>query len=185
MRSVTLSKWTCRGTSLGAGCKWSWHLAPFSVNLSGSELDNLAPAYLRIQSIWGCMRYTECKTVQRHWFQFKNKMKNGKKLRQGRKEVGVFRWSMKTGGKYVTKPTTSIFLRGSFIPKLFHLQKNLWIKIYVKLWQLFVLIQRFMLFFLSGEEREVMRSSRYCLESKRRIAVNDRGLLICFHALNI
>lgn len=133
----------------------------------------------------GGMRYTECKTVQRHWFQFKNKMKNGKKLRQGRKEVGVFRWSMKTGGKYVTKPTTSIFLRGSFIPKLFHLQKNLWIKIYVKLWQLFVLIQRFMLFFLSGEEREVMRSSRYCLESKRRIAVNDRGLLICFHALNI
>lgn len=85
----------------------------------------------------------------------------------------------------MTKATKFIFFRGSLIPKLFHQQNNLWIKIYVKLSQLFVLIQHFMLFFISGEEREVMRSSRYCLESNRRIAGNGRGLLIYFHTLNI
>lgn len=85
----------------------------------------------------------------------------------------------------MTKATKFLFLRGSLIPKLFHLQKNLWIKIYVKLSQLFILIQLLILFFISGEEREVMRSSRYCVESNRRITVNDRGLLIYFLMLNI
>ena len=85
----------------------------------------------------------------------------------------------------MTKPTKFVFLRGSLIPKLFHLQKNLWIEVYVKLSQLFILIRCFMLFFVSGEEREVMRSSRYCLESNRRIAVNGSVLLIYFHLLTI
>lgn len=85
----------------------------------------------------------------------------------------------------MTKATKFVFLRGSLIPKLFHPQENLWIKIYVKLSQLFILIQHFMLFLISGEEREVLRKSRYCLESNRRITANDGGLLIYFHTLNI
>lgn len=42
------------------------------------------------------------------------------------------RWVFSDGvGKYVTESTLFIFLRGSLTPKLCHLQKNLWIKIYV------------------------------------------------------
>lgn len=85
---------------------------------------------------------------------------------------------MEIGGKYVSKYTKFVFLRGGFSPQLSHLQYNLWIKKHVKLSQLFVLIQHFMLFFISGEKREVLRSSRHCLESNRRTAVSDGGRLL-------
>lgn len=40
-------------------------------------------------------------------------------------------------------------------------------------------------FLIAGEEREVLRSSRYCLESNTGITASERGLLISFHMLNL
>lgn len=64
------------------------------------------------------------------------------KIKREEIEARKKRWVFSDGvGTYVTEPTLFIFLRGSLIPKLCHLQKNLWIKIYVTLSPLSLLIQ--------------------------------------------
>lgn len=110
---------------------------------------------------------------------FKNKMK--REEIEARKK----RWVFSDGvGKYVTESTLFIFLRGSLIPKLCHLQKNLWIKIYVTVTTISI-DSALCYFFISGEEREILRSSRYCLKSNMRITANGRGFLIYFQVLNL